>query len=197
MFRRFPFFLLLVFALMAPTALCAQAPSAGHDPPPGFELYGGYSYVFRPYDHTGTNPFTGGMNGWDAALRVPVPLLGSWLGVQGEVSGIYRNDQPDFNPRTYFFLLGPEISVHLGNSTIFAHGLVGSANLNNSALPNLRSDNTLAVEAGAGLDIGFSSHWAWRIEGDYYNTNYQSTNSNVTEIVNSNERVTTGPVLRF
>ncbi len=196
MFRRIPFLLLLAFALIAPADLSAQVPFTGHSARP-FELFGGYSYVFRPYDHTSTTPFTGGMNGWDAALRVPMPLFGPWLGIKGDVSGSYRNDGPNFNPHSYFFLLGPQVSVHLGKSTVFLHGLVGSAHLNDSALPNLRSDNTFAVAVGGGLDIGLSRTWAWRIQADYYNTNYQSTNANVHEIVNSNGRVATGPVLRF
>jgi hypothetical protein len=176
--------------------LSAQVPFTSHSAP-GFELYGGYSYVFRPYDHTQANPFSGGMSGWDAALRVPMPFFGPWLGIKGDVSGSYRSDQPDFNPHSYFFLLGPQVSVHLGKSTVFVHGLVGSAHLNNSALPDLRSNSTFAVAVGGGLDIGLSRAWAWRVQADYYNTNYQSTNANVHEIENSNGRFSTGPVFRF
>jgi opacity protein-like surface antigen len=196
MFHRLPFSLLLLLALAIPTGLSAQV-RADKRGVPGFELYGGYSYVFRPYDHTQTNPFTGGMNGWDASLKVPLPIFGSWLGAKGEVSGNYRNDGPNFNPNSYFFLLGPQVSVHLGRSTVFIDGLVGSAHLNNSALPNLKSDSTLAVAAGGGIDIGLSRNLAWRLGADYYNTNYQSTDANVHEIINSNARATTGLVLRF
>ncbi|MDE3149484.1 MAG: outer membrane beta-barrel protein [Acidobacteriota bacterium] len=196
MLRKLPFLLLLIPALAALTSLSAQA-APDQRSTPNVELFGGYSYVFRPYDHTQTNPFTGGMNGWDASLKLPVPIFGSWLGVKGDVSGSYRNDGPDFNPHSYFFLLGPQVSVHLGRSTVFVHGLVGSAHLNNSALPNLKSNNTFAVAVGGGLDLGISRGLAWRVQADYYNTNYQSTNTNIREIVNSNGRFATGPVLRF
>jgi len=196
MLRKLLFLFLLIPALAAPAGLSAQA-APDQRSIPNVELFGGYSYVFRPYDHTQTNPFTGGMNGWDASLKLPVPIFGSWLGVKGDVSGSYRNDGPDFNPHSYFFLLGPQVSVHLGRSTVFLHGLVGSAHLNDSALPNLKSDNTFAVAVGGGLDLGISRGLAWRIQADYYNTNYQSTNTNVREIVNSNGRFATGPVLRF
>lgn len=188
--------LFLIAMLAAPSVVVAQA-APDHRPRPNFELYGGYSYVFLPYDSTSTNPVSGGMNGWDAALRVPAPIFGSWLGIKGDVSGTYRSDQPNFNPHSYFFLLGPQVSVHLGRSTVFAHGMVGSAHLNDSAIPNLKSNSTFAVAVGGGFDFGLSRAWAWRVQGDYYNTNYQSTNNNVTEIVNSNERFATGPVLRF
>ena len=65
------------------------------------------------------------------------------------------------------------------------------------AIPDLRSDNVIAVAAGAGLDAGFSRHWAWRVTGDLYNTDFHSTDKNVNEILNSNGRICTGPVFRF
>jgi len=196
MLKKLSFPLLSILLVTVPQGLSAQVSPDGRAVP-NFELYGGYSYVLRTYDHTQVNPFTGGMNGWEASLKVPVPLFGSWLGVRGDVSGSYRNDSPDFNPHSYFFLLGPQVSAHFGRSTIFLHGLVGSAHLNDSALPNLKSNNTLAVAVGGGVDLGLSRNLAWRVQGDYYNTNYQSTNANVQEIVNSNGRLSTGLVLRF
>lgn len=162
---------------------------------PNFELYGGYSYVFKTYNPSTFSVSTSGMNGWDASLKVPV--IGSFLGVKGDVSGFYRNDSPNFNPHAYFFLLGPQVGFHLGRSTLFAHGMVGGAHVASNALPNLRSDNTMAVAVGAGLDAGFSRLLAWRITGDYYNTHYRATNRNFNEIVNSNARISTGPVIRF
>ncbi len=75
--------------------------------------------------------------------------------------------------------------------------MVGSAHLTSSALPNIKSDNTFAVAVGAGLDIGVSRWLAWRVTGDYYNTHYQATDRNFNEIINSNGRISTGPVLRF
>ena len=194
MLKKVSLLLLLTSTLAVPASMNAQAVPERR-PVPNFELYGGYSYVFRTYNPTTLTTATNGMNGWDASFKVPV--LGAFLGVKGDVTGFYRNDNPSFNPKTYFFLLGPQASVHLGRSTLFAHGMVGSAHLTSSALPNLRSDNTFAVAVGAGLDAGFSRFLAWRITGDYYNTHYRATNRNFNEIVNSNGRISTGPVLRF
>jgi opacity protein-like surface antigen len=123
--------------------------------------------------------------------------MGTFLGIKGDVSGSYLNGGPNFNPHAYFFMLGPQVGMHLGKSTLFAHGMVGSAHVTQNAIPNLRSDNTFAVAVGAGLDIGISPNLAWRVTGDYYNTNYKATNRNVSEILNSNGRISTGPVLRF
>jgi hypothetical protein len=194
MLRRL-FSLFLLAALSgSPTLLCAQSDSPSYSTP-NLELYGGYSYVFNSYDSTSTHVVTGGMNGWDASFKVP--LIGPLLGIKGDVSGIYRNDAPDFNPRVYFFLLGPQVGVHLGRSTLFAHGMVGSAHLNQEAIPNLASDNTLAIAVGGGLDAGLSRHWAWRVTGDFYNTRFKAGNNTVSGITNTNGRVATGPVLRF
>jgi opacity protein-like surface antigen len=164
---------------------------------PNFELYGGYSYVFRTYNPTANTVATTGHNGWDASFKVPV--FGSFLGVKGDVSGSYLNNtnNPNLNPKAYFFLLGPQVSVHMGRSTLFAHGMVGSAHVSQNAIPNLRSDNTFAMAVGAGLDAGISRNLAWRITGDYYNTRYRATDQNVREILNSNGRISTGPVIRF
>lgn len=164
---------------------------------PNFELYGGYSYVFRTFNPTSNSTAVTGRNGWDASFKVPV--FGSFLGVKGDVSGSYLNDDldPNLKPKSLIFLLGPQVSVHLGKSSVFAHGMVGSAHLTQKPLPDLRSDNTFAVAVGAGLDLGLSRNLAWRITGDYFNTHYQATDQNIREILNSNGRVSTGPVLRF
>ena len=188
--------LFLASALAVPVSLLAQAEPA-HRPAANYELYGGYSYTFRPYDHTQDFPVSGGMNGWEASLRVPSPIFGSWLGIKGDVSGSYRNADPNFNPHAYFFLLGPQVSAHLGRSTVFVHGLVGSSHLNDTALPSLKSNSTFAAAVGGGLDYGLSRALAWRLQADYYNTNFQSTSNQIQQIVNSNGRVSTGLVLRF
>ena len=182
-----------LLAAIAAVPICAPAQESHNVP--NVELYGGYSYVFNTYNPTSTSISTAGMNGWDASLKFPI--LGTFLGIKGDVSGFYRNDAPNFNPKAYFFLVGPQVGVHVGRSTLFAHGMVGSARLTSSALPNLKSDTTFAVAVGAGIDIGLARWLAWRVTGDYYNTHYKATDQNFNEIVNSNGRISTGPVLRF
>ena len=100
MVRKLLFSLLLIPTLAAPAGLNAQNRRTNEGPPPKFELYGGYSRLLLPYDHTQANPFSGGANGWDASLRIPVPVVGRWLGIKGDVSGDYRNDGPNFNPHS-------------------------------------------------------------------------------------------------
>ena len=190
--------LLGICVLAIPAGMRAQArPDTYHTPTPNFELYGGYSYVFRTYNPTSNTIATSGRNGWDASFKVPV--FGSFLGIKGDVSGSYLNNShdPNLNPKAYFFLLGPQVSIPVGRSRLFAHGMVGSAHVTQNAIPNLRSDNTFAVAVGAGLDAGINRFLAWRVTGDYYNTHYRATSQNVREILNSNGRISTGPVIRF
>jgi opacity protein-like surface antigen len=198
MLRKFLPLLLLMSALAIPASMSAQ-PTPVRQAVPNFELYGGYSYVFSEYGTPPGGITTHGMNGWDASFKVPI--FGSFLGVKGDVSGNYNKDNtPNFSPRTYYFLFGPQASIHLGKSTLFAHGMVGSAHVSSNAIPSLRSSNTLAVAVGAGLDAGFSRNWAWRVTGDYFNTHYHQVSgidSNVDEVLNSHGRISTGPVLRF
>lgn len=194
MFRRFIAPVLLAALAGAPLCGFAQSSYEAHGAN-SVELYGGYSYVFNTYNPTQNTVSTAGMNGWDASLKFPI--LGTFLGIKGDVSGFYRNDAPNFNPKAYFFLLGPQVGMHVGRSTLFAHGMVGSSRVTSSALPNIKSDTTFAVAVGAGLDIGVSRWLAWRVTGDYYNTHYQATNRNLNEIINSNGRISTGPLLRF
>jgi hypothetical protein len=198
MLRKFPFLLPLVAAFCVPGLVCAQAGQSGFGAPP-FELYGGYSYNFVPYDSTSQTPIGGGMNGWDSSLRVPLPMLPEWLGVKGDVSGGYRSDSSlDLNPHAYFFLLGPQITAHTGRTTLWVHGLLGSAHLNNAALPSLTSNSTFALALGGGADFALAHRrLAWRVSFDYFNTHFHSSDGAVNQIANSNGRVTTGPVFRF
>jgi hypothetical protein len=196
MLRRFLPFALGALPLALSVGMHAQVSVPSNPPLPNFNLYGGFSYVFTEYGGTLNKVGTYGMNGWDASLKVP--LFTSWLGIKGDVSGRYNNEsEPDFNPKAYTFLLGPEVSIPLGRSTVFVHGLVGSSRVSDNVLPSLRTSDTLAVAVGGGLDAGISRHWAWRIAGDYFNTHYDQTNNNVREILNSNGRISTGPVFRF
>lgn len=201
MVRKFFPLLVLTVALALPASMHAQITTTSvREQVPPFELYGGYSYVFSETSNSLHQVSTNGLTGWDTSFKVPLPILPDWLGIKGDVSGNYYKHnrfEPNFTPKAYYFMLGPQVSAHLGRSTVFLHGLVGSAHVSQNALPNLRTANTLAVAVGGGLDAGFSRHWAWRITGDYYNTRYRANDSNLDAVLNSNGRVATGPLFRF
>jgi hypothetical protein len=198
MIPRISSFLLSAALLASSAAIGAQTPGVAGAP--NFELYGGYSYVFSGNDNFNTNQIvTSGSPGWDTSFKVPI--MGSFLGIKGDVSGSYlKNETPNFNPKEYFFLVGPQVGFHLGWSTIYGHGMVGSSHLTQGVVPSFNPGTSIAIAAGGGLDAGFSRHWAWRVTGDFYNTNYKvpkSAKNQVNVISNSNGRVSSGPVFRF
>jgi opacity protein-like surface antigen len=195
--------LLLAAGLVAflPLSVAAESHESGHRGAPNFELYGGYSYLVNAYNPTSNRYSVNGMNGWDASMKVPI--FGPFLGIKGDVSGFYRDASPQFHPRTYLLLVGPQVGFHIWKSTLFAHGMVGSATVSNSAPPKFKSDSSLALAIGAGLDIGFTRRLAWRLTGDYCITHFQGAYpllnqiQIVNQITNSNGRISTGPVFRF
>src|ERR1017187_8754637 len=112
MFRKIYLLILLTSALALPASIKAQDTAPNHMPTPNFDLYGGYSYVFSEYGTPPGSITTHGMNGWDASLKVP--LFTSCLGIKGDVSGFYNNDNsPNFNPKAYYFLRSEEHTSEL------------------------------------------------------------------------------------
>jgi len=175
--------------LIAGTASCAaqRHHRRHHEGVPNRDVYAGYSYVFHAPGTTGA-----GASGWDASLKMPV--LFPFLGIKGDVSGFNTKTGPDLSTKQMFFLLGPQVSMHISTSTIFLHGMIGSAHLNSSVMP---SSSTFAMAVGVGLDAGMSRHLAWRVTADFYNTHYKNGGDTVSNITNSARRFSTGPVFRF
>ncbi len=196
------FFLLLAGSLSA----VAAVPVVWSAVPPN-ELYGGYSYVTQSYDQTQDNTISGGMNGWQASYKT---RLLPWIGLKFDASGYYRSTQYT-QPHAYFLLLGPQVSQHFGRYNFFVHGLIGIAHLNgqqsstggqlntNSTGFPLISNATLAAAVGGGVDRAFNHFLAWRITGDFLHTNFQAggIQQNQLQLVSSDGRISTGPVLRF
>src|SRR5215472_18884571 len=99
MYRRGLLGLMFACTLAAPAGIHAQArPESRYRGTPNIELYGGYSYVFRTFNPTSNSTAVTGRNGWDASLKVPV--FGSFLGIKGDVSGSYLNNELDPNLNT-------------------------------------------------------------------------------------------------
>ena len=187
-----------LLALTVCASLAAQIPIA-HRSTPSNELYGGYTYSFRTYDHTQDNNFSGGMSGWQASYKAPVL---PWIGIKLDASGYYRSDPNNFHPQTYFLLVGPEISQHIGRYNVFVHGLVGTSHLNGgfgSAGFPLQSNLCLSAAIGGGLDTAITRNLAWRVTGDFLHTNFTpgGVETNQLQLVSKNGRASTGVVLRF
>jgi hypothetical protein len=188
MLRRF--LSLVAWGVLFVFPVCATAQSNKRSPGvPNFDLYAGYSYVFNSFYAVNS----GGMSGWDAAVKVPV--WRSFLGIKGDVSGFNKTGALDIGTKNMFILVGPQVGMHISTSTVFLHGMMGSAHLSNDATSN--SHNSFALAIGAGLDAGMSRRIAWRVTGDFYNTHFQNSSNNIAEVKNSTGRFSTGPVFRF
>ncbi|HKF48479.1 MAG TPA: hypothetical protein VKB38_14040 [Terracidiphilus sp.] len=169
----------------------AQSRPKGNEGVPNWDLYAGYSYIFSAPGTSGTN----GGSGWDSSFKVPI--LGPLLGIKGDVSGFNSKDGPDISTKHMFFLVGPQVGLHISTSTVWLHGMLGSSNLSSSATPDLHDGNSFALAVGAGLDAGMSRRLAWRVTGDFFNTHFQRSKDNVNEVKNSSTRFSTGPLFRF
>jgi len=184
----------LCLVLAVCTSLPAQIPFS-HKSAPGNELYGGYSYSFRDYEHNQDNPVSGGMNGWQASFKTPVL---PWIGLKVDASEYRKSDSDGLTPNIFFIMAGPQVTQHIGRYTVFVHGLIGGSHLG-GAFP-LSSDFTLAAAFGGGLDRSLTRNLAWRVTGDFLHTNFtpggQETNQ-LHDLVSSNGRLGTGLVLRF
>ncbi len=99
--------------------------------------------------------------------------------------------------QSYQFLFGPEVAYSNRKVQIFGHGLLGANHtavvwdIGSNTNPTLIGRTHFALGAGAGLDVNFNEHLAYRVfQADYIPT-----------LVNGrwekNYRVSTGIVVRF
>ncbi len=175
--------------------LAAQAAPARNLPPKS-ELFVGYSYLFRDYRHTQLNPVTGGMNGWDASYATPT-LFGRHFGLTVDASGHYASGG-FFTPQIYFLTAGPLYSASIGRSMVFVHGLVGAKFATSDVIAQTSSDTTALFGGGGGLDYPVTHRVDWRANFDWFYGGFKTNDTNqISDIVDSNFRFSTGPVLHF
>lgn len=195
MIRRSTLALALMAAVAAPYALHAQA-SPDREGAARQDAFVGFSYLFRAYTHTQLNPVSGGMPGWNAAYTVP-RAFGSHLGVTVDLSGHYRS-AGFFGPQIYFLMAGPQFSTRAERSTLFVHVLAGGILATSDVIAQTSSDTIFATALGGGIDHPISSRLQWRINADWYHGGFQTNDTNqISDIVNNNFRVSSGPVFRF
>ncbi len=191
MFRRVCIVSVVLIALFHFDHLCAQQPSAGRN-----EFYAGYGFLsssFNAYANFSGTP----MNGWDAALTMRG--AGS-LGLKISVLGIYGTNLGAMQIQ-HSVLVGPQWSRHVGKESLFVHGLVGMGFINSGAIPfdqsSPKSNVTFAALAGGGLDTALSHRIAWRLEGDYLRSQYESGSDQIHNLHGNFAHLSTGIVFRF
>ncbi len=179
----FPFLRIVLIAVTASTALPA-AWAIGPKIPKG-DVYLGYS---RLGDNT-FYPNVGGLNGLEGAASLKVGKL-PFVSAEGDVS-YYGFGASSVIPKTLTVLGGPRVSVGLLGAKVFAHGLIGVQDSNNSGGGVSISGGTFAYAVGGGLDVPIVPFFAWRVNGDYIDAPSLAT-QNATKF-----RVSTGLVFRF
>jgi hypothetical protein len=182
--------------LCAPLGLVAQATPEASVSSANHLFYVGYSYLARNYVHTQLNPVSGGMNGWDISFSAP-HSFGRRFGLIVDASTHYQTSG-FFTPQIYFLNLGPEYSAALGRSRAFVHVTVGGMFASTDVIAQTSSPDVLLIGAGGGLDFPVSSRLAWRVGADWFHGGFSTNDTNqISQIVNNNLRISTGPVFRF
>ena len=161
-----------------------QAPKRKYDPhtPAKFELSGGYSY--RGYEPNASTTFK--LNG--AYLSGEYNIL-SWVGVAVEGSATGRRQGVSALGTSQTFgiftvMAGPQFyPLRHRRFTLFGHILAGegfyalSAPAFGGYPSKLTTGNSTTFEAGAGVDLRVTKHWAIRLgEGDYGETGFNQGN---------------------
>jgi|SRR5579872_973804 len=172
----------LVFCFCAGLA-SAQVPTAGN-------VFLGYTYY-----STTLAPDRGALNGLQGTLEGKVlPMVGIVADITGQfgqldlgaVCSIGGCVSTTISTHVYEAMFGPRIGVPIGKFRPFAEFEVGVAHVSASSL----SDTNLATAIGGGMDYKILRVLAWRIQGDYVHTHFFGAGQ-------SNERISTGIVLRF
>ena len=181
-----------VFAMLPATIaiLCSVATVAiaQDQPPPKWELFGGYSFVYPGATVYGVLP--GGVvpvnsriegNPKGAGLSLTYDF-NHWLGLTGDLSGEWGSGESGVNDRIddgEFFNLsaGPKITFRHHYFSPFLEALVGGHRL---ASEVFRSDVAVGFMAGGGLDLNLNRRFALRLlRADFVFSNHQYGPSSV------------------
>ncbi len=181
-----------VFAMLPATIaiLCSVATVAiaQDQPPPKWELFGGYSFVYPGATVYGVLP--GGVvpvnsriegNPKGAGLSLTYDF-NHWLGLTGDLSGEWGSGESGVNVRIddgEFFNLsaGPKITFRHHYFSPFLEALVGGHRL---ASEVFRSDVAVGFMAGGGLDLNLNRRFALRLlRADFVFSNHQYGPSSV------------------
>ena len=118
----------------------------------------------------------------------------NWLGVVGDLSGYGVTDTSSHLVGWVMpYLFGPRINFRRGRVTPFAQVLFGAI-LASNTIGGLGSQNSFAMAAGGGLDLGVSRHFSVRpVQAEYFLTKIPDGLNNR----QNNFRLSAGIVYRF
>jgi hypothetical protein len=177
---------LFFVAMSAAPALWAQ------DAPSKLELYGGYDYVrFNINANTSGQPPSQTLNGNGGGGQL-VYNVNSWLGVLGDVSGIWATNAAN-QGAAIPYLFGPRANFRHGEVAPFVQVLFGGV-VTSSGIVQSGWQNHFAMTAGGGIDISVSKHFSIRpVQAEYFLTKIPDGLNNR----QNNFRFGAGVVFRF
>ncbi|MGH9616980.1 MAG: hypothetical protein ACRD28_09595 [Acidobacteriaceae bacterium] len=120
------------------------------------------------YSHVGANlyePYTPGMNGWQAAVQVrPIPFVG----IEGDLSR-YGANAGAGSQHVTLVMFGPRVTVHAVGFSVFAHALGGVGHLSSNEVSGFpaTSSNSTSYALGGGADLPLFMGFKLRVTGDY------------------------------
>ena len=174
--------LAMISALIVVLCVFATRAAAQEDPPPKWELFGGYSFFHSGADIHGQLP--GALLPLSSRLEVNPRGIGGtvtydfnrWLGISfdtsdywgsGETTLVKTIDDAGLNN----FSIGPKVTFRHHHFSPFLEVLVGDHRLAPDAFHPV---NKLGVMFGGGLDLNLSRHVALRLfRADYVISNYR------------------------
>ena len=166
---------------------------------PKFQLAGGYTY--RSFYPPNVPRF--GTNGWNATFEY---TWKHWFSFVADGNGTYKDQGLDGKTSIYTLLAGPRIYPigHRHRLIPFAGFLLGAGHEaldipSQGGFPQKTFSSTAYVwEAGGGVDVRVTRHWAIRaIELEYEKTHFSDFSKAVLNPSESNRRVTVGIVFRW
>ncbi len=161
------------------------------------EVFGGYSFATSEFSFYG-----GQSNGWNASLNLKAK---PWVGFVSDFAGYYKTISyscqcPSDHSTTYTFLFGPQVSTTFSRVTPFAHVLAGLGHIyttqNVVQHDPIKKHNSFAFAFGGGLDVHLVHNLAWRVQGDYLHTAFETFDNQLMS-TRSNGRISTGLVVSF
>jgi hypothetical protein len=165
-----------------------------------YQLYGGYSLLSNSFN--GVPGSRQPLNGWDASIAFP-----PWRSLRFKIdtSG-YRGTNLGAQQSAFFIMGGGQYGWHFGKEAVFVEGLAGDGGLNRYWGANQTPGETASFSTlvGGGLDTPLTRHFAFRVEGDYFWTNFALVQSvstlipyRIPGLPNNFGRISTGCVWRF
>ncbi|HUK53810.1 MAG TPA: outer membrane beta-barrel protein [Candidatus Binatia bacterium] len=150
----------------APAPAPAKSGSDPHIKPgsnyPHWEWFMGYSYLNGRVG-SGIKSYNG--NGGSTSLEYN---LNHWIGLVADLGGYETGKIGDVgvNVTQFTYLFGPRLNYRFGDNerhTLFGQVLLGGDHTSASFAGLSGSDNTFAMSAGGGLDLGLTKHLALRL----------------------------------